>query len=223
MKRINTIKENLINGSTPRRLIAVVLGNIILGIGIAALKLSTMGNDPYTASTMAMSDGLHMGLGNYQLLLNLVLFIVQILWGYNHIGMGTLINMCGLGYIVQFSLIPLESTIGSAAGHGTVYGLVYMFCALMVVSFGLSMYQTADLGMAPFDYLSIGMTEHGRLPYSLNRVITDAACVAMILIGVAVGFIGWDQSHLGVATVACAFCLGPFVGMFNRINVKWIR
>lgn len=223
MNRITVIKDNLIHNSTPRRLLAVTLGNVILGFGIAGLRLSLMGNDPYTASTMAISDGLHMGLGNYQLILNLVLAVIQILWGYKYIGMGTLINMCLLGYIVQFAAIPLEAVLGSGAGHSLVYCLVYMLGALVVVSFGLSMYQVADLGVAPYDYLSIGMTDRFPLPYFANRVITDAACVAMILVAFAVGFIGWENCHLGIGTVVCAFCLGPFVGFFNRFNQKWIR
>ena len=98
-----------------------------------------------------------------------------------------------------------------------------MLAALMVVSFGLSMYQKADLGMAPYDFFSIGMTEHFHNPYFINRIITDGTCVCIILLSVAVGFVGWENSHLGIGTVVCAFCLGPFVGMFDKLNEKWIH
>lgn len=223
MNRITAIRDNVLHNFTWRRFLAVTLGNFILGVGIAGLKLSGMGNDPYTASTMALSEGFRMGLGNYQLLLNLVLAVVQFLWGYSYIGIGTLVNMCLLGYIVQFTAIPLEMIVGSAAGHSFGYGLVYMAAALVVVSFGLSMYQVADLGVAPYDYLSIGMTDHFKLPYFANRVITDAACVGLILVSYLVHFIGWESAHLGVATVVCAFCLGPLVDLFSRVNRKWIR
>ena len=223
MGRVLTIKDNLIRHTTLRRALMLLTGNLILGVGVAGLKLSTMGNDPFTACSMAISDGLHMGLGNFQLMMNLVLFACQFLWGYGHIGLGTLINMSLMGYIVQYAAIPVEWIFGSGAGHGMVYCLVYMFISLMVVSFGLSMYQKADLGMAPYDYLSIGMTEHFKNPYFINRVITDGSCVYLILVCLAVGFIGWENSHLGVGTIACAFCLGPFVDMFDRINEKWFR
>lgn len=213
----------MIRNTTPRRVLAVVLGNVILGIGIAGLKLSLMGNDSYTACMLALSDGLHMGQGNFQLAVNLVLLVIQFLWGCSYIGFGTLINMCLLGYLVQYSAVLMEMTIGSAAGHGMVYCLVYMLVSFLVVAFGLSMYQTADLGVSPYDYLAIGLTDHSKRPYFANRVLCDASCVAIILAAVLTGFIGWGNSHLGIGTVCGAFCLGPFVSLSSKINQKWIR
>ena len=193
--RLSVITENVLHHSTPRRVVAALLGNVILGIGIAALKLSGMGNDPFCASSMAISDGLHMGLGTFQLLLNLTLGLCLFIWGYRHIGIGTLFNMCLTGYVIQFSQGPLEAVFGSGAGHSLPYCLVYMLAALMVVSFGLSMYQKADLGMAPYDFFSIGMTEHFHNPYFINRIITDGTCVCIILLSVAVGFVGWENTR----------------------------
>ena len=222
MNRLNIIRDNLVNGFTPRRVAAMLLGNLAMGIGVGALKLSMMGNDPFTAFAMVASESLHMGLGNFQLILNSILVICQIIWGCRYIGLGTLVNMYLVGYVVQYSAVMLERLIGSGAGHSFVYCLVYMFAALLVVSFGLSMYQKADLGIAPYDYLSIGMTEHSKIPYFANRVFTDGSCVCLILLSLAAGLIGWENSHLGVATFVCAFCLGPFVSLFNPINEKWI-
>lgn len=221
--RLLTIFQTAYRNFTARRFAAVMLGNVILGFGVAALKLSMMGNDPFTAHTMALSEGFGMGLGNYQLLVNIALAVVQFSFGAQYIGLGTIVNMCFLGYIVQFAQIPLLAVFGSAAGHNLPYQLLYMVLALMVVAFGLSMYQTADLGVSPFDYLSMGMTDKWKKPYFLNRVITDGACVVIILLAVAIRFIGWENSHLGIGTIACAFCLGPFVAACNKIHQKWVR
>lgn len=222
MKRISVIKANLIANTTPRRLIAVILGNLILGIGVAGLRASTMGNDPFCACAMAVSEGMHVGLGTYQAILNAVLFIVQVIWGSAYIGIGSLINMFLLGYVIQFAAVFLEKAFGTIAGASFCGSLTIMMVSLMVLSFGLSMYQKANLGISSYDYLSIGMTEHFRHPYFLNRVVTDSICVVVILVCVLSGFIGWANSHLGLATIVCAFCLGPFVGMFDKINGKWI-
>ena len=221
--RLSVIRENVLHNSTPRRVTAAVLGNVILGIGVGALKLSGMGNDPFCAATMAVSDGLHIGLGNFQLLLNLVLSLCLFIWGYRHIGLGTLFNMCLTGYVIQFSQGPLEAVFGSGAGRSLPFCLGYMLAALLVASFGLSMYQKADLGMAPYDFFSIGMTEHFHSPYFISRIITDGTCVCVILLSVALGLVGWENSHLGIGTVVCAFCLGPFVGSFDKLNEKWIH
>ena len=222
MQQVQTITRNLREHTTPRRCIAMLLGNAVMAVGVAALKLSTMGNDPYTASCMAISEGLGMGLGNYQLILNLAMFLIQFRFGAGHIGLGTLFNMTCVGYIVEYSQIPLVRLFGSGAGHGLPYCLVYMAAALVVLSFGLSMYQNAGLGVAPYDFLSLGLTERFRKPYFLFRVLTDGTCVVLILVSLGVGFIGWENSHLGIATVVSAFCLGPLVGVFDKLNTKWI-
>lgn len=210
---------------TLRKALGVIIGNIILGLGIAILRFSLMGNDPYTASTLAISDGLHVGLGNYQLALNIVLLIVQLIWGRKYLGFGTIINMCLLGYIVQFFSFVIDGVCEPLNGKSIVIKLLVMFLSFLVLTFGLSMYQVADLGVAPYDYLSLGMTESKRwkLPYFANRVITDLGCVMIIVIAVFGGLIGWENSHLGIGTVLAAFCLGPFINFFNKYNQKWIR
>lgn len=208
---------------TKRKLSAVILGNLILGIGIAVLRFSQMGNDPFCASTMAISGGLGMGLGTYQLLLNVVLFVFQLLWGRSYIGLGTLINLFLLGYIVQFGTWVLDSAFGAAPVLTLLQQLVIMAAALVILTFGLAMYQVAELGVAPYDFVALGLSDRLPLPYFVIRVGTDAVCVIVILAAVGVGFITWGGSHLGVGTVITAFFLGPLVEYFSKLHQKWVR
>ena len=39
---------------------------------------------------------------------------------------------------------------------------------------GASLYQTADLGIAPYDYLSLGLRDYTPCPYFGCRIFTDA-------------------------------------------------
>lgn len=222
MSMVRKIYDSCVKTVTPRKAIAVILGNIIIGIGAAGLRLSLMGNDPYTAANMALSEGFQIGLGTYQLIVNVLLLIIQLIWGRKYIGFGSIVNMCFLGYIVQYATVLMNFAIGDGTGKSFLYQLVYMMISLIVLSSGLSMYQIANLGVSPYDYLALGMTEHFRLPYFVNRVITDLLCVLLIVGAVGIGFISWKNSHLGIGTVLVAFCLGPFVNMFNKCNKKWI-
>lgn len=222
MKIIQSLSDFFMKPLTARKGIAVILGNVFIGIGATGLRLSLMGNDPYTAANMALSEGFHIGLGSYQLMVNILLLIIQLIWGRKHIGFGSIVNMCFLGYIIQFATVIIQNMIGDGSGKGFLYQLVYMLIALIILAFGLSMYQTANLGVSPYDYLALGMTEHFKTPYFVNRVITDTGCVLLILISAGTGFISWANSHLGLGTVLAAFCLGPFVNFFNRYNKSWI-
>ncbi len=222
MKLLQGLYNSFIKPLTIRKMTAVIFGNAFIGIGAAGLRLSLMGNDPYTAANMALSEGFHMGLGNYQLLVNILLLIIQLIWGRSYIGFGSIVNMCFLGYIIQFAMPIIQTLVGDGNGRGFGFRFVYMLISLIVLSFGLSMYQIANLGVSPYDYLALGMTEHFKPPYFVNRVLTDAFCVMLIVIAACTGFISWADSHLGVGTVLAAFCLGPFVNSFNKVNRAWI-
>lgn len=208
---------------TKRKLLAVILGNLILGIGITILRFSQMGNDPFCASTMAISGGLGMGLGTYQLILNAVLFIFQLLWGRSYIGLGTIINLFLLGYIVQFGTWVMDSIFGVGLVLTLPQQLEIMAVALVILTFGLAMYQVAELGVAPYDFVALGLVDRFPIPYFAWRVGTDAVCVLVILIAVGTGFIGWENSHLGIGTVITAFFLGPLVAYFSKLHQKWVN
>ncbi len=224
MKNIGkSLYTHFVKSMTVRRTIAVILGNIILGMGAAGLRFSLLGNEPYTAMNMAISDGIHMSLGNYQLILNLGLFIIQLIWGRAYIGFGSIINLCFLGYIVEASGYVLNLLLKSAQGYTLVQKVLFMILSLVVLTLGISMYQTADLGVAPYDYLALGITDHFPTPYFLNRVITDALSVLTIVLVVLGGLITWKESHLGIGTIAGAFFLGPLINVHNKFNKKWIR
>ncbi|MGN0132690.1 MAG: YitT family protein [Lachnospiraceae bacterium] len=207
---------------TLKKACAVVLGNLILGTGAAALRISQMGNDPYTAANMAISDGLHMSLGTYQLIVNLVIFIVQLAIGRKYIGFGTVINLFFLGYIIEYAGKFMESIPIIPNNASLWMKLLFMIVALLLLSFGVAMYQTAELGVSPYDYLPFGMTDHLPIPYFFNRMITDGICVVVILVAVFSGFISWENSHLGIGTILGAFCLGPFINFFSKHIRKFL-
>lgn len=208
---------------TWKKLFAAFLGNIILGLGEAVLRISGMGNDPYTAMMMAISAGFSMGLGNFQLLMNLILLVVQLVIGMKYLGFGALINLFMLGYMTQgFTWVFMTAGI-TGDGMTIILQLIVMAVALIILSFGLSMYQAAGLGASPYDFLSMWLAEHFRIPYFAGRIITDGSCVTIILVAVLTGFIAWRGSHLGAGTVLTAFCLGPLVHLFMKLNGKWIN
>ena len=172
---------------------------------------------------MAISDGLHMSLGTYQLILNLFLLIIQLIWGRAYIGFGSIINLCFLGYIIEAAGYLMSLILPSAQGYTFLQKILFMIVSLLILTFGISMYQTANLGVSPYDYLALGMTDHLPTPYFLNRVITDAISVLTIVAVVLGGLITWNESHLGIGTVVGAFFLGPLINFYSKFNEKWIR
>ena len=142
---------------------------------------------------------------------------------YINIGLGTIINLFLLGYIVQFITWVLDTIFGAGIALTLPQQLVITVVALIILTFGLAMYQVAELGVAPYDFVALGLAERFPIPYFALRVGTDAICVLVILIAVGTGFIGWEGSHLGIGTVITAFFLGPLVAYFSKLHKKWVN
>ena len=86
--------------------------------------------------------------------------------------------------------------------------LLWVAVAVLVIALGCSLYQTADLGVAPYDALSLMLADRLPFPYFGCRVFTDALCALLC----------WLLGGLvGIGTLICAFCLGPFIQFFNGL------
>ena len=85
-----------------KHFLVMCIGNIFAGMGVAIFKLAGFGTDPFNGMNMAVAEQLGMMYGNFQLLLNIVLLIVEILFGRKFLGAGTAVNAIFLAYICSF-------------------------------------------------------------------------------------------------------------------------
>lgn len=220
---LRQLSSFLFKNASNSRIVATFIGTVILGLGLTGLRLSGLGNDPCTAFHLAVSEFLDIGLGNYQLAVNSLMLIVEITFGRKYIGFATIVNMTALGYIIDFLTPLIGSTVGTAIGAGFGYQLVYMGVSLMFLSLGVSMYQLGAMGLAPYDYLSVGLSEGYKFKYFWCRMLTDCTCCGMVVLMVSFALVSWQDCHLGIGTVLSALCLGPFINAFNKVNVLWIK
>ena len=206
------------NRQTPsvRRIIGMVVGVVIIAFGIALFKQAHLGNDSISALNMRLAELLGISLGVENICINVIFFIAEFWFGRKYIGLGTFVNGLGIGFIVTAFYDPIAAHFGAAEAAGLPVQLLWMVVAVPVTALGVSLYQTADLGIAPYDYLSIGLRDHTPFPYFGCRVFTDALCA----------LICWLLGGLvGIGTLVCAFCLGPFIqffdGHFSRRVLKY--
>lgn len=191
----------------------MLFGNFIIGISIGMFNVSTFGVDPFTSLVKGMSSFLYMGLGNFQVIANLFVIILEVLFYRKGIGIGTIINMFCIGYIVQGFEYVLRNVLHIASLPLFVC-ILFVVCGLILLSFGAAVYMTADLGIAPYDSLALIIEErfNGKVLYRYARMGTDLFCV---IVGVTFGFLS-KTTVAGLVTVATAFCMGPFVQFFRE-------
>lgn len=199
---MNTVRQK----PSTRRIVGMIVGIIIIGLGIALFKQSHLGNDSISALNMRLSELLGVSLGLVNLSVNILFFLLEVAFGRKYIGLGTFINGIFMGYIITAFYDPIAAAFGPASGLPEQ--LLWMVLAVPVTALGVSLYQTADLGIAPYDYLSLGLRDHTPFPYFGCRVFTDAVCALLC----------WLLGGLvGLGTLVCAFCLGPFVQFFSHL------
>ncbi len=187
----------------------MILGNILLGCGIALLKLDYLGNDPSSAFTMALGDRIGLSFATLNILVQGTYCAVEFIFDGKMIGLGTVINWFGIGYVVALTttvitaFIPLPDTF--------LCHVILMVLGLLVIALGASLYQEADLGISPYDSLSLIMAKRLPLPYFWCRIITDGteALLALLLGGI-----------VSLGTAASALGLGPFIAFFTRTVAK---
>lgn len=188
-----------------KQFLGMFLGNIILGLGIAIFKFSNLGNDPFSAMMMALADHTPLEYAALTAVLNTFLFIIEFVWGKHFIGPGTLINWFFLAYFATFFYNTIVHYL--SAPQSFLVQLVYLIMGVPVISFGVSLYQASDSGIAPFDSMSLIMDEHMPLRYFWCRLITDFLCAFVCFLA---------GGLLGLGTLVAAFCLGPFIHFYNQ-------
>lgn len=129
------------------------------------------------------------------------IFVIEIIWGRKLIGLGTIINALFLGYFVTFFYNLITSVID--APNQMAMQVVTVFIGVIITSLGISMYQLPKQGVAPYDSISLIMTEKWpKIPYFWCRVSNDA--ISALVCWLAGGIVG-------LGTLVSAFGFGPFV------------
>lgn len=190
---------------TLKRIIWMLVGNIGIGLGVTIFYFSGLGNDPFSGMNMILSERIGLSYGNFLLIVNTCLFLLELLFGKQYIQIGTLVNWIGIGYVVDAFRYLFTNYIPEP--KNLFLSVLIMLSGVLVMSFSISVYQTADMGLAPFDSLAFLIRNHTPIPYFWARISVDALCAFICLF--AGGFVG-------LGTFVCAFGLGPFIAFFNK-------
>ena len=185
-----------------RRVAALMLSILVMGLCVAVFKLIDVGTDPCSCMNLGISGKLGMSFGTWQLTLNIVLMLVVLRYAPEKISLGTLVNMVFVGYIADFFMYLLGGFIPEPGLSLAARALIFV-PALVVFLLAASIYLTVDLGCAPYDALPMIIAAHtDRFSYRVIRMAWDLAALS---IGFLLG------ATVGIATLITGFCIGPVV------------
>lgn len=194
----------------PLRIFLSAFGVLMMGFGMSVIEKLGFGTDPFTCMNNGLSDKLGLSLGTINLLVSVVLFAVVIFLDISGLGLGTLFNMVGFGYTIDFFRFVWER-VGFTGVEHPVLRYAVLFGMLILFVLAVALYLAADLGSAPYDALPGIIAERAKIRFVFVRMAWDATAV---VIGFCLG------SEVGITTLVCALLVGPAAAIVRKAVAK---
>lgn len=187
-----------------KRILMTVSGVLICGIGVGMYDFSNFGMDPYMVFAHGIWKHTSLDFGTLNMLVNMTLLVLVFFINRRKIGLGTLINMFLLGYVVEFVASVFRANFPDPS---LAFRILILALGTVILCFSSALYFTADLGVSTYDAIALTLAERTPIKFKFCRIGTDLICV---IIGFSLGAI------VGAGTLVTAFFMGPLVSFFNH-------
>ncbi|WP_028829459.1 YczE/YyaS/YitT family protein [Proteocatella sphenisci] len=189
---------------TQRRIFMTIAGVLISGFSVGIFNLALFGMDPFQVLAHGIWMHTPIGYGTFYTIVNLLMLIGIFFIDKSKIGLGTLINIFLLGYVVQFSSWMFNAWIPDPI---LIIRIIALIAGIVIICFGSAMYFTGDMGVSTYDAVALIMEEKKIGKFQYCRMGTDLVCT------VTGFFLG---ATVGVGTVITALFMGPIIAFFNK-------
>lgn len=192
---------------------------IIMGFSLSLLVMTHFGTDPFSAMNYGVSGLLGLSFGNYQLILNLVLLALIILFYRSVIGWGTLGNMVIVGYTADLFSYIWHNVCNIPDQLDLSIRILILIPGILLFVFSAACYMHSGQGMSPYDALpfiideSIMKRTNGKSHFKPIRFSQDFICTIIAIV---------TGGEYGIITFLMVILLAPtvqFVGnLFHKKN-----
>ena len=183
---------------SPGRLLLLVGGCVVLGIGVGLLLTAELGSDGYST----LVNGISRTTGISFLVCNLAVSAVfLVLAAARRLlpDVGTIVQIVVVGYTVSVMLDLLETPDGLA------WRSAYLVVAFPVLAVGIAAYLGSNLGAGPAEAAALAWDPPLPFKWSYSCVQGGGAVVGWLL-----------GAAIGPGTLAVVFLLGPAVDLAAR-------
>lgn len=180
-----------------RRLMQLLVGLVLFGLGIAMMLQSGLGLPPWDVLHQGLTEEFGLTVGIWSIVIS---FVVLLLWLplRERYGIGTLLNAIIIGVVIDLGVLVIPEPDALWADIALLTG------GIVLIGLASGMYIGANLGPGPRDGL---MTAIARRGLSI-RVTRWGLEIVVLVTGVLLG------GTFGVGTIAFALLIGPIVQFF---------
>ena len=183
--------------SLGRRLVQLVVGLVLFGLGISMMLQSGLGLPPWDVLHQGLAAQLGLTVGVWSIIIS---FVVLLCWIplRERYGIGTVLNAIIIGVIIDVGALVIPEP-------GSVWLDVAMMAGgILLIGLASGMYIGANLGPGPRDGLMTAVARRG----PSIRVTRWVMEIVVLMTGVLLG------GTFGIGTVAFALLIGPIVQFF---------
>ena len=191
-----------------QRMLVLIFGLMIFGVGEAFLVVTSLGNSPWVVLSEGISLNSNLNIGESTFLVSVV---VLLLWIPLHQkpGFGTLANIVVIAASIELGLLIIPTV------ENIYFKYFYVLFGIALVGIGSALYITCGLGTGPRDGLMTGL--HYKTGVRVGRVRLGIEVVALS-IGAFLG------GSLGIGTALFALLIGQSVaislGVLGRLTAR---
>ena len=183
--------------SLGRRLVQLVVGLVLFGLGISMMLQSGLGLPPWDVLHQGLAAQLGLTVGVWSIIIS---FVVLLCWIplRERYGIGTVLNAIIIGVIIDVGALVIPEP-------GSVWLDVAMMAGgILLIGLASGMYIGANLGPGPRDGLMTAVARRG----PSIRVTRWVMEIVVLMTGILLG------GTFGIGTVAFALLIGPIVQFF---------
>ena len=191
-----------------QRMVVLIFGLMIFGIGEAFLVVTSLGNSPWTVLAEGISLNSSLNIGGSTFLVSVVVLLLWIPLRQKP-GFGTLANIVVISASIELGLLIIPTV------DNLYMKYFYVLFGIALVGIGSALYITCGLGTGPRDGLMTGL--HYKTGVRVGRVRLGIEIVALS-VGAILG------GSLGLGTALFALLIGQSVaislGVLGRLTLR---
>ena len=191
-----------------QRMLVLIFGLMIFGVGEAFLVVTSLGNSPWVVLSEGISLNSNLNIGESTFLVSVVVLLLWIPLRQKP-GFGTLANIVVIAASIELGLLIIPTV------ENIYFKYFYVLFGIALVGIGSALYITCGLGTGPRDGLMTGL--HYKTGVRVGRVRLGIEVVALS-IGAFLG------GSLGIGTALFALLIGQSVaislGVLGRLTAR---
>lgn len=191
-----------------KQVLVALIGNCILGAGVALESLPLLGTDPSVSFSQAAAPYLNISIGQMITITNITLLLITFLVRKKNIGIATFIVVFLNQYPVDFvtNLVPRSELL--------VINILYILLGIVFIAIGCCIIMASKLGMGIYDAFVFGIADAVNKPFVVVRYIVDSIFFVLTIL---------LHGYIGIGTILPYILLGATINYVRPRILNMIK